>query len=283
MTLPQSAYYTADELSWFSLDRYKELADYSFQRWRDLIQDRIHLRHIVSQATGRQEQIENWAKLGWNLPEQELVDADRTHLNELAVRLKERPLEERDAWIIPIEADSPLVTATVRPLTGDYLRFLGEQAQEHGILGFDLPVDGVLLFAKHDKPASADQPRLAHLVVNVDATEKQLIADFKRWIDAWQAKASETKKKEFKNKDYEKACQEWRDERVVPFFDLKLIADIEGKKFRDEDLHAKLFPEHNADKWKRTKRNLEDRCKEVFSGRTLSMMGHLGFANPQSQ
>jgi len=288
MTLPRSAYYAAEDLSWFSLDYYQSLADYSFGHWRDLIQDRIHLRHIVSQVAGHQEQAETWAKLGWDMPQQDMADADQAHLDALAVRLKERPLEEKDSWIVPTDADSPLVTATIRPLTGDYLQFLGGRAEEQGVLGLDLPVDGVLLFAKHDIPAIADQPRLAHLVVNVDATKKQLVADFECWIDALQAKVGESKtkkseKKEFKNKDYEKARQEWLDQRVVPYFDLKLIADIEGKKFRDDDLHAKLFPEHNADKWKITKRRLDDWTKEVFSDRTLVMMSHLSFADPEGQ
>lgn len=288
MTLPDSAYYTSDHLSWFSLDRYQALAEYSFGDWRDLIQDRIQLRHIVSQAADHPGHAEQWSKLAWDLPLQEIVDADRAQLNDLAVRLKERPLEEKDAWIIPADANSPLDTASIKPLTGEDLQSLHGEARELGILGSDLPVDGVLLFGKHDRPASADQARLAHLVVNVDATKKQLVADFERWIDAWQAMVDESKnkkskKKEFTNKNYRNACQEWRDEHVVPYFDLKLIADIEDKKFRDGDLHTRLFPKQNANQWENTRRRLENRCKEVFSDRTMLMLSHLAFAAPQSQ
>jgi hypothetical protein len=121
MTLPASRYYAADDLTWFSLDRYKPLSDFSFSRWRDLVHDRLHAQRVVEAVlTGSAEVIPSGLQEHWGLSKEQITEGDSEVLSQLVTRIKKSPLENFDATLTLTDTDRPVSTSTVRLMTGSY-------------------------------------------------------------------------------------------------------------------------------------------------------------------
>jgi len=275
MTLPASRYYTTDDLTRFSLDKYTALAGFSFAQWRDLVQDRLHARYVVDTILkGAPDAVPSRLLEHWKLGEEQIACEDKATLQAIATRLRTAPLENLDATVSLIDASrtNPTATATVRPITGRYLHDLHARSEDAGILGSEWEIDGVLLDRLIRNKPDLERPLVSHLAVNMDATDKQLLEDFEKWLKSWR-KATQRR---FKNKAYETVRSEWCENMVVPYFDLHLIGRIENKLVREDDLKQLLFPDLNGMRWQNTRRALEERWTSgLFSITTLSMLAHL--------
>lgn len=72
-----------------------------------------------------------------------------------------------------------------------------------------------------------DYWKQAHVVIDLSATDKQLIYDFSQWLKNFRKEIDVMRSKNFytqKDFDY------WIEYGVIPYLDLMLIAKIEGKK-----------------------------------------------------
>lgn len=164
-------------------------------------------------------------------------------------------------------------------MTGSYLQDLCGRLQEADILGSDIEVDAVLLAQQPERKSTEQRLTMAHLVLNMDATDKQLTEDFKRWLAEWHGLVG----RKFKNESYSKACNEWAERKIVPYFDLKLLGRMEQKVIRDEDLVILLDLEDNETIQERAFRNLSRWQKELFCEETATMLTHLSFSDARSQ
>jgi hypothetical protein len=159
MTLPASRYYTADDLSWFSLDRYTSLNDFSFSQWRNLVRDRLHAQHVVEAALNQSsELVPSGLQQRWGLSTDELTEGDAELLQELATRIKESPLENLDARMTLTGTERPAATSTVRLMTGRYLQNLSGRVRDEDVIGSDMEVDGFLLAERSEFKSTERHP-----------------------------------------------------------------------------------------------------------------------------
>jgi hypothetical protein len=70
--------------------------------------------------------------------------------------------------------------------------------------------------------------------------------------------------------EYEKGPETWLEERIVPYFDLQLVASTQGKKISEALLAATVFPDVNEYKLTKKVRNTPKLAKTVFSWGTIN-------------
>lgn len=281
MTLPAFRYYTADDLSWFSLDRYAALADFSFAQWHELVQDRLHAQHVVESCLDQDSDLlPERLRERWGRSQEELSENNAEALNALATRIKTKPLDNLGVHTMFTDVARPIATSTVKLMTGRYVQDLYQRTEQVDMLHSAMEIDGALPGQQQaDDRARPLPPTVAHLVVDLAATDKQVIADFKRWLAEWHTKVGDR----FKNKSYDSAKQDWCEHMVVSYFDLKLLGKIDRKVIKDGDLKARLFPNRNETWRSKALNNLPRWQEDLFSDRTEAMLAHLSFSDARSQ
>jgi hypothetical protein len=112
----------------------------------------------------------------------------------------------------------------------------------------DLTVDSSnedlkIAFTPHDLNTKQfsrfDFEKLAHVVVDLTATDEQIKYDFNHWLThIRQALNCQRPKKLFTRADFDR----WVELGIIPYLDLVLIAKIEGKKIKQNQLGKLIFP-----------------------------------------
>ena len=86
---------------------------------------------------------------------------------------------------------------------------------------------------------------IAHVTVDLCATDEQIESDFSHWLLHYRTATGHCvpKKKTHEKLFTQEVFNTWIKNRLVPYLDLKLIAEIEGKTITQEDLGVLLFPD----------------------------------------
>lgn len=104
------------------------------------------------------------------------------------------------------------------------------------------------IFSFLDTRLNNTNKSLANVTIDLQATNEQIISDFKHWLTEYrkvadypaiQKKDSSTPLKAFT----EKERAEWVKHRILPYIDLRLIAEFEGKKIKKDTLAELIFPD----------------------------------------
>lgn len=81
---------------------------------------------------------------------------------------------------------------------------------------------------------------VTHVTVQLEATDEQIMNDFRQWLNKYrEITGRESIKKLFKQTDFNK----WIKYGVLPYLDLKIIANIEGKKIKQVKMAHLIFPD----------------------------------------
>ncbi|HEY5138108.1 MAG TPA: DUF6387 family protein, partial [Methylococcales bacterium] len=96
----------------------------------------------------------------------------------------------------------------------------------------------------------------ADLTIDIGASDEQLMNDFSQWLKNHRTITKhKVREKRFTSKDFEK----WRNNKVLPYLDLTLIANAEDKQLTQNTVGRLLFPnEYNVDLTERIRRSIVD-------------------------
>lgn len=84
------------------------------------------------------------------------------------------------------------------------------------------------------------QPEKVHAVINLSATDEQIISDFIQWLPLYRKVLGvKSKSKNLSEKDFNK----WIEGGVIPFIDLKLWGLLHGFSFTQNILGQAIFPD----------------------------------------
>ncbi|HTR09382.1 MAG TPA: DUF6387 family protein [Paraburkholderia sp.] len=236
MARPKKTDYVCDSdlSSWYKLEKYAELAKASPQRWAQLVLDRANLQLLRRDP--------------------ENLDVVRT----LFKKLEEDPLCELGfsyRWKSGHELDMP----SVKSLTLNRMRWLLDEvaaSYKDDYSPNDTNADSADLTGRIETtilpPAdrdSLDRPHVnaaidelllphrtvfsgtfAHLTVDLRATDAQLRSDFQDWLTKWREHANAN----VKGGDYSTKVLRWHQARILPYFDLRLYADLAGRRISRE-------------------------------------------------
>ena len=239
MPPPKSAYLSAQNLAWFSLEKYSGLADFSHQQWCNLIFSRVELARITKVHT-------------------------ESFLLDVADKLQQSPLSDFGHEISTGSFKIPENESTVRMLIVGHVNHISDELRALNAAPSEL-IDPIL--KKRRKYDPSPLPPLAHVAVVLDAPEEKILDDFKAWLKGWRAQAG------FVNEmEYEKGPETWLEERIVPYFDLQLVACIRGEKLTKQLLAKTIFPDVNEDKLDKKMRNMPALIKTVFSRGTIDKL-----------
>jgi len=111
---------------------------------------------------------------------------------------------------------------------------------------------------------------IALLTIDRGARDKQLINDFKEWLKNHRTVTKYTAKARiFNSKDFER----WSDNKLLPYLDLTLIANVEGEELTQEKLGELLFPkEFDAGLIDRIRQTVKPQAESLISNETLAAL-----------
>lgn len=104
--------------------------------------------------------------------------------------------------------------------------------------------------------------------VDLGASDEQIMNDFRHWLTEYRKFTGyESPKKNFTDKD----LSEWVAYRVIPYIDLKIIANFEGKTIKQAKMARLIFPdEYDIDITERLRRTTKPKADWLFSGSTIT-------------
>lgn len=243
MSGPKSTYLSSQDLAWFSLEKYSGLANFNHQQWCDLILSRVELKRITKVHT-------------------------TSFLLDVIDKLQRSPLSDFGYEISTSGFKMPKNESAVRMLDVSHLNRISDELRTLNAAPSEL-IDPMLEERRRD--GTSRLPPLAHVAILLAAPEEKILGDFKVWLKDWRAQAGFVKQM-----GYESGPESWLTERVVPYFDLQLIASIQGKKLTKKLLAETIFPDGNEFKIEKKMRNMPALIKTVFGWGNINKM--LGFA-----
>lgn len=128
-----------------------------------------------------------------------------------------------------------------------------------------------------DIPGNIDDSRV-RLIVDLDASNERLLADFKMWLDrARKAYRSPTDGR-FRHTITDHVIEQWSRKRILAYLDIMLWVRLSGQKVKDVEWHRLLDPAGYAaaGRAKRPKafdtETLDDNAKKAVSDETLDAL-----------
>jgi hypothetical protein len=265
MPPPKSAYLSAKDLAWFSLEKYSGLADFSYQQWCNLILSRVELQRIIPLHSKSSPPAPEASSLDQESYFQYLAEFRQNSeslMLDVKTKLQQSPLSDFGYEISTGGFKIPENESTVRMLNVGHVNHISDELRALNAAPSEL-IDPIL--KKRRKYDPSPLPPLAHVAVVLDAPEEKILGDFKAWLKGWRAQAG------FVNEmEYEKGPETWLEERIVPYFDLQLVASTQGKKISEALLAATVFPDVNEYKLTKKVRNTPKLAKTVFSWGTIN-------------
>jgi hypothetical protein len=253
MTRPKKNSYASDEeLSWFRLDNYSDvlgresstwkipaLRAATCAQWAMLIRDRVELLRFIRAG-------------------------ELDYVTGLFEKIKVTPLTPLGFAQRYSGATHPANTPTIKAMTANRVKWLNDamirsEASEQAIIDVQLASDPETVFGDY-----------AHVMVNMRATDAQLLADFKKWRNAWRACT-----KSVTQGDYDNKIQTWSQAQVLPYMDLELFILISGKAISEARKFAMLLPQGTITERSAQRRRLADMKELVFSDDMPQIIAHL--------
>jgi len=248
-------------LTWFKLDNYSGLRDFSALDWARLVGDRLNIQRAID--GGNPEAVAG-----------------------VFESIKTTPLKWLGSEVRYIGADHAANTATVKSMNLRRMLFLAneldslssfEQAADVGDDWLDSAVDlpdAVIDELLATGPASSFK-HLAHVMVSIDAPRAQIIKDFTVWLDG---RLAQRPKGSYKEGDYlKKAKDQWILHCAVQYFDLQLHESLSGQEIPSEQRWGTLFPGLRDEMLDTKKKKARSAAALAFSDDTYRLLRHLAY------
>jgi len=234
----------ADLSRWFKLENYAGLANANPQKWAQLILDRANLRlwleHPENKAAVRTQferlETDPLCELGFGYKWHPNHALDTPSVKLVTVNRLRSLLAEIEAPTDEDAATTGMVTDVANQSGGpslDNIAACAPSASRECVepRNQNVSVDELLL--PHLTVFSGS---FAHLAVDLRATDEQLASDFRNWLGQWRQHAGN----KVTGGDYSTKVLRWHQTRVLPYFDLRLYADIHGKRISRQKFVERL-------------------------------------------
>jgi hypothetical protein len=240
MSRPKKESYASDEdLSWFKLSNYAGLRDAPLALWATVVRDRVELTRFID--AGLKEEI---------APQFEKIKV--APLSHLGFAKRYAGAEH--------QSNTPTVKLiTMNRLAWLYDAMLRNEAEPRTVVDECLATDPESLFTDY-----------AHLMVNIHATESQLEADFKAWLQKWRKHVSAGV-----GGSYETKTDSWAKAAVVPSMDLELFSKLTGKNISISKKFEMLLPAGTAIEHESQRKRLSEMRKAIFTDEMAQLLQHL--------
>jgi hypothetical protein len=109
---------------------------------------------------------------------------------------------------------------------------------------------------------------IAHAAIDLTASDEQIMTDFKQWLSKFRAVIdfSPANKKYFSDKN----LADWVQWRLLPYFDLMIVANAEGCVLTQAKAARLIFnDEYDIDIVDRLRRTTKPKTEWLFAGRTI--------------
>ncbi|MES2025272.1 MAG: DUF6387 family protein [Pseudomonadota bacterium] len=246
-------YATDDELLWFDLSKYaslKSVKDQSgktvvpYDLWATVIRDRIEILRFLDAG---------------------LTDK----VFPLFESIKTAPLQPlgfKQGYSGPtFSSDTP----TIKSITTNRVNWLHDAMIRTGATGRTM-VDNQLI--TDTESAFGDY---AHVMVNLQATDEQICANFKSWLKEWRKNTDKVTAG-----NYEQKIQTWAQALIVPYMDLELFTRMTGKFIQNERKFEMLLPHRTADEREAQRSRLQKMKGLVFTDSMALIVEHLAENEP---
>ncbi|MDD2863977.1 MAG: DUF6387 family protein [Methylococcales bacterium] len=115
-----------------------------------------------------------------------------------------------------------------------------EVFERHSTPEQDAPIYVPYDFLYQQTTNSFENGLQTNVTVDLTATDEQILSDFQHWLTEYRkATGYESNKNNFSDKDFD----EWRKYQLLPYIDLTLSRDIEGKKITNAKIASLIFKE----------------------------------------
>ncbi|MFZ6754171.1 DUF6387 family protein [Undibacterium sp. Dicai25W] len=241
-----------DELAWFNLESYSELKNEknknspNYIQWYSLVNDRVNLEAIIK------------------------ASKDDVRLKELAStlfeKLKTHPLRPLGFEHHYRGRQHETNTSTVKSVTESRLNYL-YSAMTNSKESKSFLVDEIMM-------ENADNvfDGLAHVMIDLRATDEQICSDFKLWLSKWRTKVPKTKVVKGK---YNKKIKSWANALIVPYMDLELFSLLTNMKIKKAKKLELLLPKSKIDERESQRIRLSQMRTKVFNPMTVHVLEHL--------
>lgn len=258
-----------DELTWFSLNRYEELAGLSYVDWQQLSFHRDLLWRITEPYNIKE------------LKERYSSAYVTARLTPIAKQLQSDPLTACQPDFQPLDEGLALATATIKLHPLDYVGSAPVPENDINALLFGT-IDGVPLYQAFEE--SPQNGRRVFLEVDIDAPNNQLIADFETWLDLWRKHFGEPRKPkvtERKTGWTPAMVKRWVQQPLLPYIDLRLVCRLMGRSIDNAKLKELISPTLTETEWATTQKRLDATRQSFLNQQTMSDLYYLGFGEPE--
>lgn len=238
-------YATEQDLAWFQLKKYAGLKNASFAIWAEVIAFRVLIEYVRR-----------------TLPTNEVIDNDILYEFE---KIKSDPiLLDVGPSLKKFKKSAKEPTPTIRPLTVTHVRLLhhflsGSKLGNDSLVDTLLQLDPNMVFV-----------RQAHVIVDMNASQRQILADFSTWF-----KAARKDFVKIAGGDYRTKVESWANSQLVPYMDLELFTLVTGKKISIKEKASRLFPRQGTDVQIAQNRRLLGLRNQVFTEKTVRTLRNL--------
>jgi hypothetical protein len=250
----------AFDTSWFDLNNYDGLSKFSLREWGRQLSIRSQMWHSIHEPDLYEKVFSIWIE---TIKTEPLIPNSAIDAGEW------KELREHNPACFYSVFSTPAVHfwyALQEDLLSDVwdacrLEDQLEVTEEHSELA-DTPLDFLVL--KRDIGGE----ELANVVVNVEATDEQILSDFKNWLSAYRkASGCISHEKNFTDKNLADWCR-WR---LLPYIDLMLIAKASRAEITQNKIARLLFnDEFEIDIVDRLRRTTRPKAEWLIREHTVS-------------
>lgn len=272
---------------WFNLSSYDDSARFTVSDWYNELVSRLYYFDALMN------------------PHRFINGVPTERANEFFVHIKNHALVSN---MKPV--DTPMANRFFEKLEGQYQRKREavENLSERNAYGFlyesdrkeeienDLSVlrdisDGAIwdrlderksIWRKYSYPIAniIDYGNHAFLEINLDASDEQILTEFKDWLSEARGGDIEFLKRQFSASDFD----DWRASRVLPYWDLTSFAAINNATIPLHVLGEALFPdEFGVDLTERVRKVTKKKCHFLFSEHVLNALHVQAFSEKMNR
>lgn len=247
------------DTSWFDLKKYEKLSELDLMGWCSQLEFRQYVNDHGSDDDNK-DYVENWLRRIKQKPILESYVDDRQKTQQELYPFNTYSvwsLSAMEAWGGGTDSRLDYVWQACE-MENAYIP-TKEQARL-----VQTPIDFLFKANGIDK----DIYMFNHVVVDLEATDAQIMRDFRHWLTEYRkAIGYESSKKSFT----ETNLSEWMSNKLLPYIDLTLTAKLERKSITQAEIARLIFPdESNIDLVERLRRTIKPKAEWLIKAATVA-------------
>lgn len=244
------------DLSWFDLNNYKSLKDFTLTQWINALGFRARLNYLLEEK------------------KEDYSDEEKSEIEVAIFSIKNTPILYKVIFSFDGSKNPSFSfnTFSVRSTPVNLFRKISEDCRlkdwendSDNNDPFNIPVD--LIFRRNPKISDM---LFTNLLVNLSGTDEQIKKDFLYWLENYRKLMGYyAPKRDFTEKNF----NEWVSMQLLPYIDLSLIALYERTSITQYKLGCLLFPDDiEIDSTERIRRTVKPKAEWLLNDSTSISM-----------